>query len=336
MYKNTASQSVCFQMISTSDGSSVTTGTPAVYVTGDAGTQASGGGTATHEGNGCWSYAPTQAETNYNHVAFTMTLSGAITQTVQTWPITLADFKATGFSTHDAADVVTAMQAVAADFKADVSGVATAAALTTVEGKIDAIDDYVDTEVAAVKAVTDKLDTAMELDGAVYRFTENALEEAPAGGGVGTDVNVISVAGTAVTSVDDFKADVSGITATVDEDDIHDALDSYEASDPSSPPVILPPSYDDDCRVFAWMGAEGAEAGPPATVPAWLRISELPHSSGGRFWSGRKIAPSYDADTGSLYWDVVRGAVARVFIPSHGIDMTITVPDAATYDLTTA
>jgi len=225
---------------------------------------------------------------------------------------------------------------VAADFKADVSGVATAAALTTVEGKIDAIDDYVDTEVAAVKAVTDKLDTAMELDGAVYRFTENALEEAPAGGGVGTDVNVISVAGTAVTSVDDFKADVSGITATVDEDDIHDALDSYEASDPSSPPVILPPSYDDDCRVFAWMGAEGAEAGPPATVPAWLRISELPHSSGGRFWSGRKIAPSYDADTGSLYWDVVRGAVARVFIPSHGIDMTITVPDAATYDLTTA
>lgn len=32
------------------------------------------------------------------------------------------------------------------------------------------------------KAVTDKLDSAMEADGAVYRFTQNALEMAPSGG----------------------------------------------------------------------------------------------------------------------------------------------------------
>ncbi|OQB86503.1 MAG: hypothetical protein BWX88_01111 [Planctomycetes bacterium ADurb.Bin126] len=37
-------------------------------------------------------------------------------------------------------------------------------------------------DVAAVKAVTDKVDTALEADGAVYRLTENALEQAPAGG----------------------------------------------------------------------------------------------------------------------------------------------------------
>lgn len=66
------------------------------------------------------------------------------------------------------------------------------AAHSTTNGKIDAVDDYVDTEVAAilaavdtevaaVKAVTDKLDTAMELDGAVYRYTTNALEQAPGG-----------------------------------------------------------------------------------------------------------------------------------------------------------
>jgi hypothetical protein len=47
---------------------------------------------------------------------------------------------------------------------------------------VDAVDNFVDTEVTAVKAVTDKLDTAMELDGAVYRFTTNALEQAPSGG----------------------------------------------------------------------------------------------------------------------------------------------------------
>jgi hypothetical protein len=35
------------------------------------------------------------------------------------------------------------------------------------------------TTASAVKVVTDKLVTAIELDGAVYRFTENALEEAP-------------------------------------------------------------------------------------------------------------------------------------------------------------
>ena len=35
---------------------------------------------------------------------------------------------------------------------------------------------------AAIKTVTDKLGTAVELDGAVYRFTINALEMAPSGG----------------------------------------------------------------------------------------------------------------------------------------------------------
>lgn len=39
--------------------------------------------------------------------------------------------------------------------------------------------------VAAIKVVTDKLGTAVELDGSVYRFTTNALEMAPAGGGGG-------------------------------------------------------------------------------------------------------------------------------------------------------
>ena len=46
------------------------------------------------------------------------------------------------------------------------------------ETKIDAIDAVVD----AVKVVTDKVTTALELDGAVYRLTANALEQAPSGG----------------------------------------------------------------------------------------------------------------------------------------------------------
>jgi hypothetical protein len=41
------------------------------------------------------------------------------------------------------------------------------------------------TRLADINGATDKLDTAMELDGAVYRFTTNALEQAPSGGGGG-------------------------------------------------------------------------------------------------------------------------------------------------------
>ena len=51
------------------------------------------------------------------------------------------------------------------------------------QASVNAVDDFVDTEVSAIKMVTDKLDTALEIDGAVYRYTTNALEQAPTGGG---------------------------------------------------------------------------------------------------------------------------------------------------------
>ena len=85
MKKNVASQVVGCQMNSATDGSAFS-GTVTVYVTGDAGTQALGSvgsGVCTHEGNGFHTYAPAQAETNYDHVAFTFIGSGAIPSTVQ-------------------------------------------------------------------------------------------------------------------------------------------------------------------------------------------------------------------------------------------------------------
>lgn len=70
----------------------------------------------------------------------------------------------------------------------DAAGVRTAVGLASanLDTQLGAIDDYVDTEVAAIKTVTDKIDTALELDGAVYRFTTNALEQAPTGGSAPT------------------------------------------------------------------------------------------------------------------------------------------------------
>src|SRR5690606_11729615 len=52
------------------------------------------------------------------------------------------------------------------------SGLATAADLATVDGNVD-----------AVKAVTDDLAAMLEDDAGTPRFTANALEEAPTGGG---------------------------------------------------------------------------------------------------------------------------------------------------------
>lgn len=66
---------------------------------------------------------------------------------------------------------------------ADASDIA--AAFGTVNSNLSTVAGYIDTEVAAIKAVTDKLNTALVLDGAVYQFTTNALELGPAGGGGG-------------------------------------------------------------------------------------------------------------------------------------------------------
>lgn len=58
------------------------------------------------------------------------------------------------------------------------SGLATAANLATVAS-------YLDTEIAVILAIVQKLDTALELNGGLYRFTIAALAQAPAGGGGG-------------------------------------------------------------------------------------------------------------------------------------------------------
>lgn len=88
MKKNVASQVIGVQMVSATDGSAFT-GSVTVSVTGDGGTQATGSvgsGACTHEGNGFHTYAPAQAETNYDHVAFTFTGTGAVPVTVQVYP----------------------------------------------------------------------------------------------------------------------------------------------------------------------------------------------------------------------------------------------------------
>jgi hypothetical protein len=85
MQKNVSGQKIGAQLVSATDGSAFT-GSVTVAVTGDAGTQATGSvgsGACAHEGNGYHTYAPAQAETNYDLIAFTFTGTGAVPVTVQ-------------------------------------------------------------------------------------------------------------------------------------------------------------------------------------------------------------------------------------------------------------
>lgn len=109
----------------------------------------------------------------------------------------------------------------------DAAGVRAAVGLASanLDTQLTAIDDYLDTEVAAIKAVTDKLDTALELDSTVYRFTVNALENAPSGGGGGLDAAGVRAAiglasanlDTQLTAIDDFlDTEIAAIKAKTD------------------------------------------------------------------------------------------------------------------------
>lgn len=85
MKKNVGSQLIGVQMITAADGLAFT-GAATALITIDGGTQAASGGTGpTHEGNGFYTYLPTQAETNGDHIGFTFTGTGAIPVTIQVY-----------------------------------------------------------------------------------------------------------------------------------------------------------------------------------------------------------------------------------------------------------
>lgn len=103
-------------------------------------------------------------------------------------PNTVAPLDAAGVRTAlglSAADLDTQLAAILEDtgtsIPATLSALATAAALSNLDADVTTVDGVVD----AILTVVAKVDTALELDGAVYRYTANALELGPGGGGGG-------------------------------------------------------------------------------------------------------------------------------------------------------
>ena len=83
-YRDTANQKIGAQLASATDGSPYTTGPVSIFVTLDAGTQTAGtGGAGVHEGEGYWTYSPSQAETDGILCAYTFIGTGAVPQTIQ-------------------------------------------------------------------------------------------------------------------------------------------------------------------------------------------------------------------------------------------------------------
>ncbi len=137
MKKNVASQVIGAQIVSATDGSAFT-GSVTCYVTGDGGTQAAGSvgsGACTHEGNGFHTYAPAQAETNYDHVAFTFTGTGAVPATVQVY----TSFPQTGDNyARLGAPAGASIAADIAGVQSDTNDIQTRIPAALVSGRIDA------------------------------------------------------------------------------------------------------------------------------------------------------------------------------------------------------
>ena len=136
MKKNVASQLIGVQMITIADGTDFT-GTITCEVTIDGGTKTASGGTGpTHEGEGFYTYIPTQAETNGDHLGFSFAAALAISSTVQvytTFPQTVDNNVLAAGSTGFAA-IDTVVDLILVDTGTTIPGT-----ITTLDTNVDAI-----------------------------------------------------------------------------------------------------------------------------------------------------------------------------------------------------
>jgi len=220
MKKNTASQKIGAQLVSATDGSAFT-GAVTVFVTGDAGTQTQGtvgSGACTHEGNGFHTYSPSQAESNFDHIAFTFTGSGAVPVTVQLY----TEFPQTG-------DVYPLVDTEVAAIKAKTDNLPASPAN---EATLSTIAGYIDTEVAAIKAQTDLIPASPAAVGDIPTANQNAAALLDLTSGVETGLTLrqalrllvaaeagkLSGAGTTTITIRNYGDSKSRISATVNSD----------------------------------------------------------------------------------------------------------------------
>lgn len=197
MKKNTAGQIVGGQMVSATDGSEFT-GAVTVYVTGDGGTQAAGSvgaGACAHEGHGFHTYAPAQAETNYDHVAFTFVGTGAVPATAQTYPTfpqTGDNFARIGapVGASISADVA-AVKTETASIQTDTNDIQTRLPAALVSGRMDSSTGAMGANVLTATAINADAFTAAKFASDVTTELQSGLATAAALATVDTVVDAI-------------------------------------------------------------------------------------------------------------------------------------------------
>jgi hypothetical protein len=242
---------------------------------------------------------------NYNQRTVQVTGSNHVAADVhefQPGVITAGDFASGAItSTVLATDSITSSQIAASAVTEIQSGLATTTQLTTVESKVDAIDDYVDTEVAAIKAKTDNLpsDPAdasditaafTEIKGAGWSSSTDTLEKIrDASGGGGDSIIVTPVVAqvpvrATATTISTFKGDRSAITVGV-----FDELDPVDLSSLGALEVCIQTKAGTDLQVIAAgsITISGADSNYFSFSPGSAAVATV-----GRFMWSLRVAAS--------------------------------------------
>lgn len=170
---------------------------------------------------------------------------------------------ATGFSTHNPADVVAAMQLVADDFKANTGGLATSAALATVDANVDAI--LVDTSTTIPTQINSLNDlSTADIDARLAAYdppTKAEMDAALAGLSSHTAADVVAAMQVVA---DDFKADVSGLATSAQVTTIDVNVDAILADTSTTIPAQISglnnlSNADIDARLAAYDAPTKAE-----------------------------------------------------------------------------
>lgn len=303
MRKNVASQKVGAQLVSATDGSAFT-GSVTVYVTGDAGTQAAGSvgsGACTHEGNGYHTYAPAQAETNYDLIAFTFTGTGAVPVTLQVYTLpttgvlapTVADrtldVSSTGEAGVDWANVGSPTTTL------NLSG-------TTVKTATDVETDTADIQSRLPAAlVSGKIDANISYIGGAALSTSTAQ----------LGVNVVNFGGSAGT----FASGIPAVNATQISGDTT-AADNVESA------------FDDTAGAVSWMGIldQGtAQSATASSVTIRAAAAFADNSING------SVIAVYGSDQG--YWQVKEITASSGDVFTNNPDWTVTPTGTITYKI---
>lgn len=94
---------------------------------------------------------------------------------------------------------------------------------------------------------------------------------------------------------------------------------AYSVGSPGSPDTI---------RIYEY--CNDPDDTPVSSLTGTATIKNLPYDYSGSVFSGQEFDGTYDSSTGLVYWDLVKGAIVKFYLPDFGIKYTRTIPTTGT------